>query len=70
LRVNNAGETAISLDQLEEFILFLRKGSGVISLKAETRFHNVLQDYKQNAAELAGLSVNLIHTAADDGDVR
>jgi len=36
----------------------------------EKEFHDVLEDYKAKAAELAGLGVNLIHNrgrAADDG---
>lgn len=52
---------------LEEFIKLLPDGIGVVSLTvgissgAEEEFHDVLEDYKQKAAELAGLGVNLIH---------
>ena len=52
---------------LEEFIRLLPEGIGVIPLTVgissgtEKEFHDVLQDYKQKAAELAGLGVDLIH---------
>jgi maleate isomerase len=52
---------------LEEFIRLLPEGIGVVPLTVgirsgtEKEFHDVLQDYKQKAAELAGLGVDLIH---------
>jgi maleate cis-trans isomerase len=52
---------------LEEFIRLLPEGIGVIPLTVgirsgtEKEFHDVLEDYKAKAAELAGLGVNLIH---------
>ena len=52
---------------LEEFIRLLPEGIGVIPFTVgirsgtEKEFHDVLQDYKQKAAELAELGVNLIH---------
>jgi len=52
---------------LEEFIKLLPEGIGVVPLTVgissgtEKEFHDVLEDYKQKAAQLAGLGVNLIH---------
>ena len=52
---------------LEEFIRLLPEGIGVIPLTVgirsgtEKEFHDVLELYKQKAAELADLGVNLIH---------
>jgi maleate isomerase len=52
---------------LEEFIRLLPEGIGVIPLTVgirsgtEKEFHDVLEVYKQKAAELADLGVNLIH---------
>ena len=51
---------------LEEFIKLLPDGIGVIPLTVgissgtEQEFHDVLEDYKQKAAQLAGLGVDLI----------
>ena len=51
---------------LEEFIKLLPEGIGVIPLTVgissgtEQEFHDVLEDYKQKAAQLAGLGVDLI----------
>jgi maleate cis-trans isomerase len=52
---------------LEEFIRLLPEGIGVIPMTVgirsgtEKEFHDVLEDYKAKAAELAELGVNLIH---------
>src|SRR5687767_5372010 len=52
---------------LEEFIKLLPEGIGVIPLTVgissgtEKEFHDVLVDYQQKAAQLAGLGVDLIH---------
>ncbi|MGH7770229.1 MAG: maleate cis-trans isomerase family protein [Candidatus Binatia bacterium] len=52
---------------LEEFIRLLPEGIGVIPLTVgissgtEQEFRDVLTDYKQKAAELAGLGVDMIH---------
>jgi maleate cis-trans isomerase len=52
---------------LEEFIKLLPEGIGVVPLTVgissgtEKEFHDVLADYQQKAAQLAGLGVNLIH---------
>jgi maleate cis-trans isomerase len=52
---------------LEEFIKLLPEGIGVIPLTVgissgtEQEFHDVLDDYRQKAAQLAALGVDLIH---------
>ena len=52
---------------LEEFIRLLPEGIGVIPLTVgitsgtEQEFHEVLEDYKQKASELAALGVDLIY---------
>src|SRR5919106_2424610 len=56
---------------LEEFIRLLPEGVGVIPLTVgirsgtEKEFHDVLEDYKQKAGELAVLGVDLIHIGGD-----
>jgi maleate cis-trans isomerase len=52
---------------LEEFIKLLPEGIGVVPLTVgissgtEKEFHDVLEEYKQKAAQLASLGVNLIN---------
>jgi hypothetical protein len=52
---------------LEEFVKLLPKGIGVVPLTvsissgAEKEFHAGLENYKQKAAQLAEVGVNLIH---------
>lgn len=52
---------------LEEFIKLLPEGIGVVPLTVgirsgtEKEFHDVLEDYRAKAAQLADLGVNLIH---------